>query len=279
MGVIISVINNKGGVGKTTTTCNLADALGKKGEKVLVLDMDPQCNTTSLLLPPTHSIRRSVFDILENDKSIEINTYVYPTTCKNVLIIPNITDTGSLEPDLISAAPDSFFNLRNRLRQYAIQNYDFTIIDCPPNMGTFVLCALYTSDFVIVPIRAGSAFSIEGLIRAVHLIKDVRNKGNPDLRFLRLLINGVDKRTSISKAIVGQLTEIFEQDQIFQTEIPINTAFEKAESSRKTIFQFDGSASGAKAYRELSQELISIIKVALSSPDAQSKTLKSSEAL
>jgi len=275
MGAIISVVNNKGGVGKTTTTCNLADALGKKGEKVLILDMDPQCNTTSLLLPPSISVRRNLFDILENDEAVEINTYIYPTTCKNVLIIPNITDTASLEPDLISAAPQSFFNLRNKLRQYSIENYDFTIIDCPPNMGTFVLCALYTSDFVIVPIRAGSAFSIEGLIRAVQLVKEVRNKGNPDLRFLRLLINAVDKRTSISKAIASQLNEIFDEDQIFRTEIPINTAFEKAESSRKTIFQFDGSASGAKAYRQLVQELLSITRSA-SALDANRPTPQAS---
>lgn len=259
MGSIISVVNNKGGVGKTTTTCNLADALGKKDKKVLVLDIDPQCNTTSVLLSPSISIRKSLFDILQNDKVVDINTYIYLTTCKNVLIIPNITDTAGLEPDLISAAPESFFNLRNKLRQYAIENYDFTIIDCPPNMGTFVLCALYTSDFVIVPIKAGSAFSVEGLIRAVQLIKEVYEKGNPDLRFLRLLINAVDKRTSISKAIASQLNEIFDEDQIFKTEVPINTTFEKAESHGKTIFQFDGSASGAKAYRQLAQELVSII--------------------
>jgi chromosome partitioning protein len=260
MGYILSVVNNKGGVGKTLTTCNLADALGKKGKRVLVLDADSQCNTSSILLNKNIEIRKSLFDLLEDPSPTpDFNGYVYATECKNVFLIPNITDTANLEPDLISQAPGSFFKLRNTLRQYCTTNYDFTIIDCPPNMGTFVLCSLYTSDFVIVPIKAGSAFSVEGLIRATKLIDDVRKKGNPDLRFLRLLVNCIDNRTSISKAITSQLQSIFEKEQIFRVQIPVNTSFEKAESQRATIFQHDPTASGARAFRDLAKELTSIL--------------------
>ena len=145
------------------------------------------------------------------------------------------------------------------MRDYAINNHDFTIIDCPPNMGSFVLCALYASDFVIVPVKAGSAFSVEGLIRATKLIEEVKTKGNSDLNFLRLLINSVDNRTAISKAITSQLHNIFDENQVFETQIPVNTAFEKAESMGETIFQNDGTASGARAFRALAIELISIV--------------------
>ncbi len=261
MGFIISVVNNKGGVGKTIASCNLADALGKKGKKVLVVDIDPQCNSTSILLPQGIRISKSLYELLDpNEKKVAVNGYFYHTELKNVSIIPNISETGNLEPDLIVEAPKSFIKLRDALRAQAVDNFDYIIIDCPPNMGSFVLCSLYASDFVIVPIRAGSAFSIEGLIRATKLINEVREKGNPDLKFLRLLINSVDKRTAISKAITDQLKSIFHNDQIFNTQIPVNTAFEKAESAGNTIFQYDGTASGARAFRDLAKELISILE-------------------
>lgn len=262
MGYVISVLNNKGGVGKTTTTCNLADSLGKQGHQVLVVDGDPQSNTTTILLPRETQIRKSLYDVLENSNEPDFNNWhIYATTCKNVLILPNISETASLEPSLIAEAPDSFFRLRNALRGSTVKNFDFIIIDCPPNMGTFVLCTLYASDFAIVPILARSSFSVEGLIKAVVLIKDIKEKINPDLRFLRLLINSVDKRTSISKSITGQISQIFDKDQIFRTQIPVNTAFEKAEANRSTIFQYDGTSTGARAFRELAKELSSIIGV------------------
>jgi cellulose biosynthesis protein BcsQ len=261
MGFIINIVNNKGGCGKTTTACNLADALGKKGKHILVIDMDSQCNTTSLLLPKNVPLRNNLYDLLDPNKDRkDLKDFFYPTNCKNVILIPNISETANLEPQLILKAPESFFKLRNTLRQYAVENYDFTIIDNPPNMGTFVLCSLYASDFVIVPIKAGSAFSVEGLFKATQLINDVRGRGNNDLRFLRLLINGKDKRTAISKALIDQVHSTFNNDQIFKTEIPVNTTFEKAESSGNTIFQYDAAASGAKAFRELAKELIDILK-------------------
>lgn len=262
MGYIISVINNKGGVGKTTTTCNLADSLGKQGYKVLVVDADPQSNTTTILLPIETHIRKSLYDLLENNTTPDLNSgYLYATTCKNVLIVPNISETASIEPTLIAEAPKSFMRLKEKLRKSVVNNFDYIIIDCPPNMGTFVLCTLYASDFAIVPILAKSSFSVEGLIKAVRLIKDIREKVNPELRFLRLLINSVDKRTSISRSITEQINRVFEKDQIFKTQIPVNTTFEKAEANRETVFQYDGTSTGARAYRELAKELSSIIEV------------------
>ncbi len=260
MGFIISIANNKGGCGKTTTTCNLADALGKKKKKVLVVDMDSQCNATSKLIPKNTPIRNSLYDLLDPDqKETDIKSFFCPTEHQRVYLIPNISSTGNLEPDLIMNAPNSFFKLRDSLREFAVKNYDFTLIDNPPNMGTFVLCSLYASDFVVVPVKAGSTDSVEGLLKATQLINDVKDKGNSDLRFLRILINSIDRRTAISKAIVEQIHQTFTQDQVFKTEIPINTAFEKAEAINKTVFQTDGTSSGARAFRALAKELISIL--------------------
>jgi len=255
------VINNKGGCGKSTTTYNLAHALGRKGRRVLVIDMDPQCNTTSILFPDNISLEKSLHGILKQEVSAEaIDSYIYPTECQNVTLIPNIAETGSLEFEMMSRAPGCFLKLREQLRSYAATNLDMAIIDTPPNMGPFVKCSLYASDFVIVPIRAGSSFSVEGLIKATKLIGEVQEKGNPNLRFLRLLINGLDKRTWICKALAGQIRQTFEKDKIFETEIPANTSFERAEAMRETIFQYDGRAEGARAFFRLAEEFISVME-------------------
>jgi chromosome partitioning protein len=260
MGYIISVINNKGGCGKSTTTYNLADALSRQKKKVMIIDMDSQCNTTKIILDKAATIKNSLYELLTSKNDItSLNNFIYPTTCKKVVLIPNVDETASLEPELIQQSPDIFFKLRAMFRKEA-ENYDFVIIDNPPNMGTFVLISLYASDFVIVPIKAGSVFSIDGLLKALKIINEVKENGNSNLIFLRILINCVDKRTAISKTISEQLDKTFTKKQIFKTQIPINTAFEKAELFNQTIFQHNLAAPGARAFRNLAKELINIIK-------------------
>ena len=261
MGLIISMVNNKGGCGKTTVTCNMADALGREGKKVLVIDMDPQCNTTSILLPDGVSIQKSLFSILDPSASrSDIADLIYPTGCENVSLIPNIPETAGLESAIASQSPVSLFRLREGYRYLITRDFDLTLIDNPPNIGAFVKTSLNTADYVIVPIRAGSTFSIEGIIKATKLIKEIQGKGNPELRFLRLLINGLDKRTGICRAVKDHINMAFDRNQVFYTEIPINTGFEMAESRRETIFQFDSYAKGARAFRSLARELIHILE-------------------
>ena len=261
MGVIISIVNNKGGCGKTTVTCNMADALGRAGKNVLVIDMDPQCNTTSILLPDGLHIQKSLFSILDPSAAkSDIDDLIYPTGCGNVSLIPNIPETSGLESAVASHSPRSLFRLREEYRPLIISDFDIAIIDNPPNIGVFVKSSLNAADFVIVPIRAGSTFSIEGIIKATKLIKEIQGKGNPELRFLRLLINGLDKRTGICRAVKEHIGMAFDRDQVFETEIPINTDFEMAESRRETIFQFDSNAKGAYAFTHLAGELIDILE-------------------
>ncbi len=261
MGIIVSILNNKGGCGKTTTTVNLAAALGKKGKKILVIDIDAQCNATSKLLPDTSVIRKSLYELIDPKEDVHPKETIYPTNIKNVFILPNIELSGSLEPDMIMDSPKSLFALNKRLRAYACENFDITIIDNPPNLGSFVLCSLNASDFALVPIKAGSTDSIEGLYKAVNLIKGIRTRTNPDLKFLRVLVGYFDKRTAMAKAISEEVYKSFE-GMVFDTIIPTSTAFEKAESLGTTIFSIAGGATpGAKAYRALGDEFLSILEV------------------
>jgi chromosome partitioning protein len=261
MGVIIAIVNNKGGVGKTTIACNLAHALSLMGKRrVLVVDLDSQCNATALLTPKAEAPHHSLYELLQQDGSgANLEDYLLSTRYDNVFCLPNVPETASLEPRLILGAPESFFRLRRQIRDQVRARFDFTLIDTPPNLGTFVLCALYTADFALVPIKSGSAFSVEGLLKAVRLIKDVQEQSNPDLRFLRLLINQVDRRTLISRTLSGQIAAAFREDQVFRTTIPINTAFERAEAAGDTLLRHHPGASGAGAFRELAQELVEIL--------------------
>jgi chromosome partitioning protein len=133
-------------------------------------------------------------------------------------------------------------------------------------MGTFVLQSLYAADGVILPLKAGSAFSVEGLLKAVRLISRVRAGANPDLTFLRLLINQTDRRTSISRDISREITGAFEADQLFHTTIPVNTAFELAEARGQTIFEFNPRASGARAFEALAAELLNVCGLGSDTP-------------
>ncbi len=259
MGRILAVMNIKGGVGKTTITGNLAHALGRLGQRVLAVDMDSQCNTTSLLLPGDPPRQHTVHDLLAQDEPERpVRQSVVATRLEHVSLLANSPKTADLETQLLQSAPASYSRLRQSIRAYARRHFAFTLIDNPPNMGTFVLLSLYAADGVILPLKAGSAFSVEGLLKAVRLISRVRAEANPDLTFLRLLINQVDRRTSISRNISQEIAGAFEADQLFHTTIPVNTAFELAEARGQTIFEFNPRASGAKAFEELAAELLSV---------------------
>ena len=255
-GQIIAVVNNKGGVGKTTVTVNLSHALTRQGQRVLVVDMDPQCNSTSILLqdnPDTNTL----YDVY-TEEDLDLLQCIHPTEYELLHCLPNTQYTSALEPHLLRALPDSFGIIRHRLRGYVQDHYDFAILDCPPNMGFFVVSALQASDFVVVPIKSGSAFSVQGLTRAIELINETQTTGNPDLKFLRLLINQVDRRTATSRVTIAQVKKIFPEDQVFETMVPTSAAFERAEGELKTIIRYASASGGAKAYRTLAKEVLDI---------------------
>lgn len=257
-GLVISVVNNKGGVGKTTLSCNLGAALSLLKQRVLVVDLDSQCNTTGILLPGDMHVRNSVYELLNPDagEEVPVNQCVYPSKYTGLHCLPNVEETSGLEMDLIAHFPKSLKFLRNKLREFAKEHFDFTLIDNPPNMGTFVANSLYASDLVIVPIDAGSSYSIDGLRKALELISSVQKSGNADLKFLRLLLNRVDLRRSISRIILNDVTQRFGQDELFETIIPFNSMFQEAEYVKMTVFSYQPTSRAAQSYRKLAREML-----------------------
>lgn len=265
MGVIIGILNNKGGVGKTSATINLGHALANRDRRVLVVDMDNQCNATHKLLGGEPQETPTMFDILDaaciGEDLPDVSSCIYKTSYDNLSCLPNQKNTAHLEKGLYDKYPQSMRYLRNSLRTYAVANFDFVLIDTPPNLGIFVLNALLASDCVIVPISGGSADSVRGLKNAISLINKAKASLGEDesLRFLRILINNADTRTQVAKSIINAVHTGWGVDQSFSTIIPRTTEFEKAEAVGKTIIRYNPAVNASKGYRALAQELMTIL--------------------
>ncbi|MBU1169507.1 MAG: ParA family protein [Proteobacteria bacterium] len=262
-GVICAISNHKGGVGKTSLALNLSTALAIKKKKVLVIDNDPQGDATKVLIPGNIRITKSIYELLNpgEENKPDIIDCIYPTIHTKLYLLPNVEETAGLDLDIIEKYPECLLFLRNQVRKYVIENYDFIFIDCSPTLSIFVANALYTADCCIVPMDAGSANSLDGLRKVLDLINSIQNNGNPDLKFLKLLINRVDRRTVISKTVMEDAEDRFGRNRIFRTVIPVNTTFQQSEFAQKTIFDFDQNSRGAAAYRKLAMEFLSLFKL------------------
>lgn len=252
--MIIAMVNNKGGVGKTVSSVNLAAALANRGKKVLVIDNDPQCNATSLLLgdtTPENTLYEAYVD------NIPIQKCIYPTKF-SVDIVPNAQVTAQIEVDLYQDTAKSYNLLKNFAREYALSHYNYTIIDNPPSLALWVIQAMACADAVIVPIEAGSRFSLDGLASIYTSIESIRTtKINTNLRFLKTLINKVDLRTTSSKVVIEKIRELY-PNNTFGTTIPTNDSIKQAELARTTVLRYDPQCSGSKRYRALADELIEL---------------------
>jgi cellulose biosynthesis protein BcsQ len=260
--IVIAVQNNKGGVGKTTCVLNLSHALSNSGIQVLAIDLDSQANLTKLMMPDLRQDAETMYEYLQGD-ILNIKKIIFETPYKGAHLIPNILETSSLEPKMYQDLPRNYYFVNKLIHQdlkSAGNPYNIIILDTPPNLGFWTISALYAADFVIVPVEISSQMAHEGLKNSLVLIEAIRKEVNPNLRFLRLLINKLDRRTQISRISISELKKMFDKTEVFETTIPTNTAIQQAEMDRKSIIRFNPSVRGSVAYRNLADELLGIIK-------------------
>ncbi len=250
MGKIISVANQKGGVGKTTTTINLAAALGESGKKILVIDMDPQGNTTSGVGVEKNEVENTVYELILGECSIK--ECVIKDVLDNVSLIPANVNFAAAEVELIGIEKQEYI-LKNEL-DWIKDQYDFILIDCPPSLSTLTVNALTASDSVLVPIQC-EYYALEGLSQLIHTINLIKERLNNKIVIEGVVFTMYDSRTNLSAQVVDNVKANFAYN-VFDTVIPRNTRLAEAPSFGMPILTYDPKATGSEAYRSLAKEVI-----------------------
>lgn len=250
MAYVISVVNQKGGVGKTTTTISLGACLAMRGKKVLIVDLDPQGNATSGYGFDKSSLESSVYDVLVNDASID--EVIQSTNRKNIDMCPTNIDLAGAEVELVSAM--SRETILKRAIDSVLERYDFVLIDCPPSLGLLTLNALAASTGVLVPIQ-GEYYALEGLTQLIDTINLVKKHLNPKIGIFGVVITMFDGRTQLTRQVTEEVHKYF-GEKVFKTYIPRNVRLAEAPSYGKTIVEYDPKSKGGKAYASLSLEVI-----------------------
>lgn len=249
--MIISFINQKGGVGKTTTTLSLSSILSKNGKKVLVVDMDPQSNLTSGLGFDRSKDYPSTYEVLIHDHEVA-NAYVPSEINENLFILPAKIDLAGAEIELVSKFSREKI-LKERLEKVKDQ-YDYILIDCPPSLGLLTLNSLVASDGVVIPVQC-EYYALEGISQLMNTINLVKKSLNPSLDVAGVVMTMYDGRTKLSGEVENEVREFFKH-KVFDTVIPRNVRLSESPSFGKPIDQYDPSSIGAKAYEELAAEFI-----------------------
>ncbi|MCH3973139.1 MAG: AAA family ATPase [Oscillospiraceae bacterium] len=250
MSRVIAVSNQKGGVGKTTTAVNLAAALGAAGKKTLLVDTDPQGNSSSGVGIDRRKLKLSVYDVLIRDEKAE--RVICKTEFNNLFLLPSSLDLAGAEIELVDK-PHRESVLKRALVQVKDQ-YDYILIDCPPSLGFITTNALIAADSVLIPIQC-EFYALEGLSQLMNSVRRVKRQFNRGLEIEGVLLTMYDGRLNLTQQVVDEVKKHF-ADSLFKTVIPRTVRLSEAPSFGQPIQYFDGSCKGAKAYNDLAVELI-----------------------
>lgn len=248
--MIIVIANQKGGVGKTTTAINLSAACALQGKKVLLIDLDPQGNS-SLSFVEQQGINGSAFELF-TELNQPWTDFIYDTKVSNLKIVPSKINLAKLEAKLVGDF-DAIFRLRDRLESIK-SNFDLIFIDTPPTLGLITVNALVAASHVLIPIQS-SYFALEGTDDLLETIEKVRARPNPDLDLIGVLVTLFDKRTSLSKDVEAHIRKVFGK-KAFKTIITRSVRLEESPAHKETIFSFSPKSSGAVEYNNLSKEVL-----------------------
>ena len=249
MGRIIAIANQKGGVGKTTTSINLSASLAAKGKKVLVIDTDPQGNTTSGFGIEKNELEDTIYELILGECSIR--DCIISNVIKNVSVVPSNVNLAAAEIELIGVDKKEFI-LKNEV-DYVKDDYDFIIIDCPPSLNMLTINSMTTADSVLVPIQC-EYYALEGLSQLIHTINLVKERLNPNLNIDGVVFTMYDSRTNLSMQVVENVKQNLNQ-KVYNTLIPRNIRLAEAPSYGMPINMYDPKSAGAEAYMSWQKKL------------------------